>query len=343
MDTSADASFFKIGEAFENFIQNKIFPPESYDLIHRSSTYEQNRQRFAEDSLKPDFQFRCKKSNKLFYVEAKYRGSTIAGDKIAVFKHGQRERYLENHTAECPLFIAVGFKGYPDNPQILSLFRVDEVYYPDLFLGILRKHEIKKGPYNNDELIARINQPILTREETKKAEQAIPSAQTITTISNTKRSWIAIIILVVVLIGAYLYNKKSSFDSGNAATQNVVTAIPSNANTLNSRNKDESSVSKLNNFLVRYWFGTFKDSSLAIHIRAIAPDYSFTGSCEIGDNKKEINGIIIKENTNYTLTFTDEGEDGGIFRLKYIEGDIVLVGTWAANDGSKKLDLTLTK
>lgn len=53
-------SFIK-GEQFERFVEHYLFVEADYALVHRTNNYDQNRQRFSENTLKPDFKFRCKK------------------------------------------------------------------------------------------------------------------------------------------------------------------------------------------------------------------------------------------------------------------------------------------
>ena len=64
---------FKKGDLFEKFVENELFQATDYTLVHRTNTYDQNETRYAEETLRPDFKFRCKKTKQEFYVEAKYR------------------------------------------------------------------------------------------------------------------------------------------------------------------------------------------------------------------------------------------------------------------------------
>ena len=77
-------SSFKKGDLFEKFVVDELFKVNKYDLIHRTNTYDQNETRFAEDTLKPDFKFRCKKTQKEFYVEAKFRSGFNSDRKSVV-------------------------------------------------------------------------------------------------------------------------------------------------------------------------------------------------------------------------------------------------------------------
>ena len=75
---------FKKGELFEKFVEDELFKVTEYDLIHRTNSISQNASRYAEDTLKPDFKFRCKQIQQEFYVEAKFRSGFNARDMIFV-------------------------------------------------------------------------------------------------------------------------------------------------------------------------------------------------------------------------------------------------------------------
>ncbi len=64
---------FAIGEEFEKYLREYIFPINEYDLIHKTHDYISNRDDYIETSLEPDFEFCSIKNNKEFMVEAKYR------------------------------------------------------------------------------------------------------------------------------------------------------------------------------------------------------------------------------------------------------------------------------
>ena len=86
---------FIIGEQFENFIEKNLFPEELYDLVHRTNNYVQNKERYSEDTLRPDFKFRCKKTQQEFYVEAKYRSKFDSLGKIEITHLKQFRRFEE--------------------------------------------------------------------------------------------------------------------------------------------------------------------------------------------------------------------------------------------------------
>lgn len=53
---------FKKGEDFENFVENNLFSNKNFTLIRRTSSKKQNEKKYAEDTKKPDFEYRCNKT-----------------------------------------------------------------------------------------------------------------------------------------------------------------------------------------------------------------------------------------------------------------------------------------
>ena len=59
---------FEKGELFEKYVSDVLFPTHAFDLIHRTNSRAQNINRYAADTLKPDFKFRCRETNQEFYI-----------------------------------------------------------------------------------------------------------------------------------------------------------------------------------------------------------------------------------------------------------------------------------
>lgn len=68
---------FRKGEKFEQLVRDIPFPKEYYELLHKSHKYNQNKKDFVEDSLLPDYKFRCEDTKKEFWVECKYRNKLM--------------------------------------------------------------------------------------------------------------------------------------------------------------------------------------------------------------------------------------------------------------------------
>ena len=141
------------GEAFEKYVEQMLFPTELYDLIHRTKTYEQNKERYAEETLRPDFKFRCKKTQQEFYVEAKYRSKYDALGKIEIAHLKQFRRFEEIVKEEkTPVFFVVGIAGQPFLPETLSLFSIQTIEYLSVYKNFLLKHQIASKPVAYDSL-----------------------------------------------------------------------------------------------------------------------------------------------------------------------------------------------
>jgi len=131
---------FKKGEAFEEYLRDRIFPEELYTLFHQTHGYEQNDKRFVESSLLPDLGFYPVRTKKKFYVEAKYRSSFV-GDKLEWAKDYQLKRYREIDR-DTPVFIAIGLGGEPKHPDKLFLIPVSHIKYTGLFGSFLKPYEL---------------------------------------------------------------------------------------------------------------------------------------------------------------------------------------------------------
>lgn len=141
------------GDLFEKFVSDQLFKASDYDLIHRTNTFNQNKSRYAEDTLKPDFKFRCKKTQQEFYVEAKYRSGFNANNMIEVISYAQIERFkIIQKKENTPFFIAVGYGDIPENPHKVSLIPLNELSNLKLYGSFLRGFNIEKGPVDSRSL-----------------------------------------------------------------------------------------------------------------------------------------------------------------------------------------------
>src|SRR5688572_7159263 len=64
---------FLKGEDFERCLRSTVFTSEKYDLVMKTHDFHENSRDYVESSLYPDYLFRERKTNKEFFVEAKYR------------------------------------------------------------------------------------------------------------------------------------------------------------------------------------------------------------------------------------------------------------------------------
>jgi len=95
---------FKIGEDFENYVRDVLFIDRYYVLVERTHNYSTNHKDYVESSLKPDFTFRDRRTNKEFYLEVKVRTTTV-NNKITWCNQKQLDRYFEynRETSVCDI------------------------------------------------------------------------------------------------------------------------------------------------------------------------------------------------------------------------------------------------
>lgn len=165
---------FKIGEEFEKFVEEYIFPKKEFSLIHRTNNFEQNKDRYAENTLFPDFKFRCNSSNKEFYVEAKFRTKFNIQEKLNIMSLAQKARFIKiQETEKIPIFIIIGYQGLPTNPDNISLIPLNELIFLQLYPTFLKKFNIDKKVVNSEKLnlnlSSELNKKTPIEKESKKA------------------------------------------------------------------------------------------------------------------------------------------------------------------------------
>lgn len=132
----------RMGEGWQLDVKDVIFPQNRYDILHQSHSFEDNRLRYIESSLQPDFQFRDKQTKKVFWVECKYRGSLI-NEKVQLLKPDHRQRFQK---LTDPVFICLALDLPTLEDEQYYLIPFAGMKYDDLFPSILKNHEIGFGP-----------------------------------------------------------------------------------------------------------------------------------------------------------------------------------------------------
>jgi hypothetical protein len=130
---------FLKGEDFERCLRSRVFTKEKFDLVMKTHDFHENNQDYVESSLFPDYLFREKKTNKTFFVEAKYRAKTYQG-KVQWCKPYQFIRYRK-YISETPVLIAIGLGGRPDNPKQIFLVPLEKIEYCSLYPNSLVDYE----------------------------------------------------------------------------------------------------------------------------------------------------------------------------------------------------------
>ena len=144
---------FKKGEDFEKYVEQSLFLKKDFDLVHRTNNFAQNKNRFAENTLHPDFKFRCRETNNEFYIEAKFRSKFNQNDKLEIMSLAQKERFIIIQKKEkIPVFIVIGYQGWSNNPDNISLIPLNELIYLELYPIFLQKFNIKKENISSESL-----------------------------------------------------------------------------------------------------------------------------------------------------------------------------------------------
>jgi hypothetical protein len=108
---------FQKGEDFEVLVKS-FFSSDVFKLISQTNGFNQNKDVYAEDTLKPDFLYSVKGKN--FYVEAKYRSSLTDDGFLLKLPDYQFKRYMI-YSKEYPLFLIISLGGNPSNPERIFL------------------------------------------------------------------------------------------------------------------------------------------------------------------------------------------------------------------------------
>ena len=54
MNQNYNQESFNKGQAFEDYVEQVLFPASHYELLHKTNSFDQNSQRYVGDSRKPD-------------------------------------------------------------------------------------------------------------------------------------------------------------------------------------------------------------------------------------------------------------------------------------------------
>ena len=142
---------FRKGEKFESYTES-FFPDTHYVLLEKAPDFKANSKRFIEASLKPDFKFRDRKTNKEFYLESKYRSELFKGKLEWCKNIAQLKRY-QQYNQEIPVFILIGLHGKPSCPDHVFLIPLSAIKYTGLFPSLFEKYEVEfEGVVSSREL-----------------------------------------------------------------------------------------------------------------------------------------------------------------------------------------------
>lgn len=129
---------FTKGEDFEKYVREIVFPKDKYDLIQKTHSYQDNKGDYIERTLYPDFLFRCKKTKKEFYVEAKFRANLFK-NKIQWSNDKQLKRYKDINKTKT-VFLCLGFKGTPKSPEQIFIIPISKIKFKGLYESSIKNY-----------------------------------------------------------------------------------------------------------------------------------------------------------------------------------------------------------
>jgi hypothetical protein len=319
-------SSFTKGEEFEKYVEKYLFPKEYYDVIHRTNTYEQNKERFAEDTIKPDFKFRCKKTNKEFYVEAKFRTKFNNAKKIEVISLSQLRRFEKLQEEEkCPIYMIIGYGGKPSNPTSISIIPVEKMEHLSLYETYLRKYKINKNSINCDILkIEKLTNNIIKKKNIRDNKKSNYISKLVT---QRKKLivMIPIIILIAVIVGLIKYTNTSRL-SKNDVEIKLKERVSQYYTNLELRN-----INDLDEFLnpkIDKWYGKSNVSlnEIKIEVAKYYKKYPFTKTEILWDTFK-----VSKLNNDYLVSYKMIYKIRGIQKKKVKTFYLKIISIWDKN------------
>ena len=200
LTSNFEKSSFEKGKEFEDYVETVLFPRSHYNLVEKTHDFMQNSDRFVESSWNPDFKFRCIKTQKEFWIEAKYRSHFDYEDKVTIIDLHQFKRHYEKNTVKCPVFLVIGLEGRSNAPRKISLMHISEIEYDKLYGDVLAKYQIKPDKPVNFEVIAKY-----FMETQSNTPEVIPKPD-IPKKRGYKSNWFAAgIVLALILFGFLFY------------------------------------------------------------------------------------------------------------------------------------------
>ena len=141
-------------QRFENHVKS-LFPEKYYALVYQTPSFRDNKDRYVESSLHPDFIFRHKRTGEEFGVECKYRSSLNYKDMLEWSNPEQIKRYQKfSKEKNIPVFVVIALEGFDEDEEgfevpVTCMFNIplEEAKYPTLYPSVFEKYE---RPFDKD-------------------------------------------------------------------------------------------------------------------------------------------------------------------------------------------------
>lgn len=140
---------FAKGQAFEDYVQKRLFPEKDYELLHQTNAFDQNSQRYIGDSRLPDFRFKHILTGKEFHIEAKYRTRPFQ-DAYDILSETQVATFKTVHTPQIPVYIVLGYGGRANWPDYVSLIPYAIYQDQSIPVPVAYQHRMNRSSVNID-------------------------------------------------------------------------------------------------------------------------------------------------------------------------------------------------
>lgn len=325
MENNYNPTSYSKGEAFENFVEKILFPSNHYEILHKTQDIRQNSKRYVRSSLKPDFQFKCKTTGKIFYVEAKFRSKTF-NDQYDVLSEQQYQSFPNLNQPQSPIYIAFGYGGNSESPDYISLIPLEAVNSRALSPEEIAKYDIIKEiyPYTSFDSKTQLEEKVSVNPPSEIPKNEM-SGQKINIKNYDPKILIAAFIGVfAILFTFYAFN----FSQDKITTEEQLKEII--ANYYQSMNSNQ--VEKLPEFLssdVKSWYGDTEVNLNEImkNARAHRGKYPFSKSDINWDSFK----LVRKSDGNYFVSYEMIYKSKQEITDNYNVFDLKLLTEWDKN------------
>jgi hypothetical protein len=138
-----DEESFEKGKKFEEFVDNHF--DKSYFTLIEWHASDKQMDRYIEAARNPDFKYRYNPKNEEFAVECKWREAPFLRDNRLFVDLGEESKlgWYRNYAIKnnIPVFMVVGFKGTPDNPEEMFCLPLDIISSRYMPLKILNEYQ----------------------------------------------------------------------------------------------------------------------------------------------------------------------------------------------------------
>jgi len=147
LDTQFSNSSEAKGQRFENHVKS-LFPEKYYALVYQTPSFRDNKDRYVESSLHPDFIFKHKPSGEEFGVECKYRSTLNNRDMLEWSNPAQLKRYQKfAKEKKIPVFVVIALEGFEEDEDgyeepVTFMFNIplEAAKYPTLYPSVFEKY-----------------------------------------------------------------------------------------------------------------------------------------------------------------------------------------------------------